>query len=191
MVNVAAVQPWSYGCTWEVCDSYASFMLSNLPRASITPWLHAARLPFLNFVGRLLVERATRLLSHPPTLHCSEWRWQKSLLFSSFDRSRSLVWLSVFLYNKLLSVPKHQFACGRLTLKGPVGELSIIVHYKRKSSTIAGWKRSLPRAIGATGQRTISSHDITNNTSHNASSLVGLWSRYTIDGFYCAKCQWT
>lgn len=94
-----------------------------------------------------------------------------------------------FLYNKLLSVPKHQFACDRLTLKGPVGELSIIVHYKRKSSTIAGWKRSLPRAIGATGQRTISSHDITNNTSHNASSLVGLWSRYTIDGFYCAKCQ--
>ena len=83
----------------------------------------------------------------------------------------------------------HQFACDRLTLKGPVGELSIIVHYKRKSSTIAGWKRSLPRAIGATGQRTISSHDITNNTSHNASSLVGLWSRYTIDGFYCAKCQ--
>ena len=53
-------------------DSYASFVLSNLPRASITPWLHAARLPFLNFVGRLLVERATRLLSHPPTLDCSE-----------------------------------------------------------------------------------------------------------------------
>ena len=64
MVNVAAVQPWSYGCTWEVCqalrkleshsamapcDSYASFVLSNLPRASITPWLLAARLPFLNY----------------------------------------------------------------------------------------------------------------------------------------------
>ena len=63
MLNVAAVQPWSYGCTWEVCwalkkleshsaiaswDSYSSFVLSNLPRASITPWLHAARLPFLN-----------------------------------------------------------------------------------------------------------------------------------------------
>ena len=31
-------------------DSYASFVLSNLPRASITPWLHAARLPFLNFM---------------------------------------------------------------------------------------------------------------------------------------------
>ena len=29
------------------CDSYASFVFSNLPRASITPWLHAARLPFL------------------------------------------------------------------------------------------------------------------------------------------------
>ena len=29
-------------------DSYSSFVLSNLPRASITPWLHAARLPFLN-----------------------------------------------------------------------------------------------------------------------------------------------
>ena len=31
-------------------DSYASFVLSNLPRASITPWLHAARLPFLNYM---------------------------------------------------------------------------------------------------------------------------------------------
>ena len=31
------------------CNSHASFVLSNLPRASITPWLHAARLPFLNF----------------------------------------------------------------------------------------------------------------------------------------------
>ena len=30
-------------------DSYASFVLSNLPRASITPWLHAACYPFLNF----------------------------------------------------------------------------------------------------------------------------------------------
>ena len=29
--------------------SYTSFVLSNLPRASITPWLHAARLPFLKF----------------------------------------------------------------------------------------------------------------------------------------------
>ena len=60
MVNVASVQPRSYGCTWEAlkkleshsaiasCDSYASFVLSNLPRASITPWLHAARLPFLS-----------------------------------------------------------------------------------------------------------------------------------------------
>ena len=61
MVNVAAVQPWSYGCTWEICltlkkleshsaiascDSYSSFVLSNLPRESISPWLHAARLPF-------------------------------------------------------------------------------------------------------------------------------------------------
>ena len=32
-------------------DSYASFVLSNLRRASITPWLHAARLPFLNYVN--------------------------------------------------------------------------------------------------------------------------------------------
>ena len=52
MLNVAAVQPWSYGCTWEVCLTlkklaYPSFVLSNLPRASITPWFHAARLPFL------------------------------------------------------------------------------------------------------------------------------------------------
>ena len=63
MVNVAAVQPWNNGCTWEVCyalkkleshsaiascDPYASFVLKNLPRASLTPWLYAARLPFLN-----------------------------------------------------------------------------------------------------------------------------------------------
>ena len=57
IVNVAAVQPWSYGCTWEVLqshsaiasyDSYASFVLSSLSFASITPWLHAARLPILN-----------------------------------------------------------------------------------------------------------------------------------------------
>ena len=33
----------------RVADSYASFVLSNLPRASITPWLHAARLPFLKY----------------------------------------------------------------------------------------------------------------------------------------------
>ena len=30
-------------------------MLSNLPRASIAPWLHAARLPFLNFIDSLVV----------------------------------------------------------------------------------------------------------------------------------------
>ena len=30
-------------------NSYASFVLSNLPRASRTPCLHAARLPFLNY----------------------------------------------------------------------------------------------------------------------------------------------
>ena len=41
IVNVAALQPWSYGC------SYASFVLTNLLRASTTPWLHAARLPLL------------------------------------------------------------------------------------------------------------------------------------------------
>ena len=29
-------------------NSYASFVLSNLPRASITRWLHVARSPFLN-----------------------------------------------------------------------------------------------------------------------------------------------
>ena len=32
----------------RVADFYASFVLSNLPRTYITPWLHAARLPFLN-----------------------------------------------------------------------------------------------------------------------------------------------
>ena len=38
------------------CDSYASLVLSNLPRASITPWLHAARLPFLNLLVRNVVQ---------------------------------------------------------------------------------------------------------------------------------------
>ena len=41
MVNVAAVQLFN-----------ASFVLSNLPRASITRWLHAARLPFLNYLWK-------------------------------------------------------------------------------------------------------------------------------------------
>ena len=35
-------------------SSYASFVLSNLPRASITRWLHATRLPFLNRISRFL-----------------------------------------------------------------------------------------------------------------------------------------
>ena len=74
MVNVAALQPWSYGCTWEVCqalkkleshsaiascDSYATFVLSNLPRASISPWLHDARLPFFNLI-RFIFTRANK-----------------------------------------------------------------------------------------------------------------------------------
>ena len=36
--------------TQEARVSYASFVLSNLPHASITPWLHAAHLPFLKSV---------------------------------------------------------------------------------------------------------------------------------------------
>ena len=43
------------------CDSYASFVLGNLPRASITPWLHAARLPFLNLI-RFIFTRANKNL---------------------------------------------------------------------------------------------------------------------------------
>ena len=31
------------------CNSYDSFVLSNLLRASIAPWLHAARLPFRKY----------------------------------------------------------------------------------------------------------------------------------------------
>ena len=31
-------------------DSYLSFVLSNLPRVSITRWLHTARLPVLNYM---------------------------------------------------------------------------------------------------------------------------------------------
>ena len=30
------------------CDFYASFVLSNLPHASMTRWSHVTRLPFLN-----------------------------------------------------------------------------------------------------------------------------------------------
>ena len=56
MINVAAVQPWSYGYTLggllstqeaRVARGDASFVLSNLPRASITPGLHTARLASL------------------------------------------------------------------------------------------------------------------------------------------------
>ena len=36
------------------CTSYASFVLSNLPRASITRWLHSACLLFLNSQNVLL-----------------------------------------------------------------------------------------------------------------------------------------
>ena len=54
----------------DALDSYASFVLSSLPRASITPWLHAARLPFLNwkmYVASetcLLIAEADRVLCH-------------------------------------------------------------------------------------------------------------------------------
>ena len=44
-------------------DSYASFVLSNLPRASITPWLHAARLPFLNFSRTISITKQRRFVS--------------------------------------------------------------------------------------------------------------------------------
>ena len=39
---------------------YASFVLSNFPRASITPWLHAARLPFLSIISFLYWESVMR-----------------------------------------------------------------------------------------------------------------------------------
>ena len=55
MVNVPVVQPSKEGLQstqearvalgYASSNSYASFVLSNLPRASITRWLHAARLP--------------------------------------------------------------------------------------------------------------------------------------------------
>ena len=53
MVIVAALHASGYGCTWKVMLStlearVASFVLSNFLRPSITRWLHAARLPFLN-----------------------------------------------------------------------------------------------------------------------------------------------
>ena len=54
MVNVATMELWmplgGLLSTQEtrVALGDAPFVLSNLPRASITPWFHAARLPFLN-----------------------------------------------------------------------------------------------------------------------------------------------
>ena len=39
---------------------YASFVLSNFPRASITPWLHAARVPFLSIISFLYWESVMR-----------------------------------------------------------------------------------------------------------------------------------
>ena len=61
---ILAVRISSYGCTWEVwralkklelheaiaeCNSYASFVLSKLPRASITRYTHAKHEQILNF----------------------------------------------------------------------------------------------------------------------------------------------
>ena len=48
--SYATMELWMYlgGLLSTQEDSYASFVLSNLLRASITPWLLAARLPFLN-----------------------------------------------------------------------------------------------------------------------------------------------
>ena len=46
-------------------DSYPSFVLSNLPRASVTPRLHAARLPFVKSMevhAQWLTEYYIRLL---------------------------------------------------------------------------------------------------------------------------------
>ena len=46
-------------------DSYPSFVLSNLPRASVTPRLHAARLPFVKSMevhAQWLTEYYFRLL---------------------------------------------------------------------------------------------------------------------------------
>ena len=51
----------------RVALGYTSFVLSILPRASITPWLHAARLPFLKkipfFNSRFLKDMLARLPS--------------------------------------------------------------------------------------------------------------------------------
>ena len=60
MVNVAAVQPWSYGCTWVVC-----LALKKLEsHYGCTP----ARLPFLKYEGlilkRLKVECFWRFVKH-------------------------------------------------------------------------------------------------------------------------------
>ena len=68
MVNVAAVQPWSYGCTREMANHERSVRvargysqmqlkllecLANLPRASITPWLHSCNVyHFFNITKR-------------------------------------------------------------------------------------------------------------------------------------------
>ena len=52
--SCATMELWMHlGGLLSTQDSYASFVLSNLPRASITPWLHAARLPFLNCDGEI------------------------------------------------------------------------------------------------------------------------------------------
>ena len=82
-VNVATVQPWSYGCTWEVClglkklefhsaiascNSYASFMLSNLPRASITPWLHVYHFSNIQQVFCNCYQHAKKGVSQSPEL---------------------------------------------------------------------------------------------------------------------------
>ena len=54
-------------------NSYASFVLSNLPRASITRWLHAARLPFLNCFASVPFLNCFASVKKQKSMHGSTW----------------------------------------------------------------------------------------------------------------------
>ena len=63
------------------------------------------------------------------------------------------------------------------------------MHCKQLQNTFTFRKGSLPSTICTTNQWRISRHDVTDNTLHDASSLVGLWCRRAIHRLYCTKRQ--
>ena len=88
-----------------VRGDYASFVLNNLPRASITPWLHAARLPFLKCV---LLRTLFRYLASIK-IRTSSFEW--SVLFFHFRLSITIIdETQGVLYSSLTIIPSSSIS---------------------------------------------------------------------------------